>query len=44
MPGVDRVAGGRCPFGQDAQKRLLSESMEQAVQNSGLKSIPDRGC
>lgn len=42
MPGMDRVVEGRCAFRQVAQRRLLSGSMEQARQNSGLKSVPGR--
>lgn len=42
MPGVDKVIGERYAFRQDAQRRLLSVSVEQAMQNSGLKSIPGR--
>lgn len=43
MTIMERVAGRRCPF-QDAQRRPLSEMVEKVVQNSGLKSVPGRGC
>lgn len=35
--------GGRCPSRQDAQRRLLSESLEQDIQNPGVKGVLGRG-
>lgn len=35
MPGEDKVIGERYAFREDAQRRLLSVSMEQAMKNSG---------
>lgn len=35
--------GGRCPSRQDAQRRLLSESLAQDIQNPGVKGVLGRG-